>query len=100
MKRSAIGGMINAATKWIKAVVLPISSKVASSNPRLEKPNHVGVPTAPNDTGTEFMTRANMATFNGLKPKPTRIGAAIAAGVPKPDAPSIMKANAQPIIIS
>ena len=41
-----------------------------------------------------------MATFNGLKPKPIKIGAAIAAGVPKPLAPSIIKANAQPIIIN
>ena len=41
-----------------------------------------------------------MATCNGLKPNPTNKGAAIAAGVPKPLAPSIIKAKAQPIIIS
>ena len=64
------------------------------------KPNQVGVPTAPNDTGTEFMMSAKTATCIGLKPRPTRIGAAIAAGVPKPLAPSIIKANAQPIIIN
>lgn len=63
-------------------------------------PNHVGVPTAPKDTGTEFMTRAKTATLKGLKPKPIKIGAAMAAGVPNPEAPSIIKANAQPIIIN
>ena len=46
------------------------------------------------------MTKVKMATFNGLKPKLIRIGAAMAAGVPKPDAPSIIKAKDQPIIIN
>ena len=63
------------------------------------KPNQVGVPTAPKDTGTEFIIRAKIATCIGLNPKPTKIGVAIAAGVPKPLAPSIIKAKAQPIII-
>ena len=78
----------------------PTSSTMSSDNLSGPKPNHVGVPTAPKDTGTEFIIKASIATFNGLKPKPIRIGAAMAAGVPKPLAPSIIKANAQPIIIS
>ncbi len=41
-----------------------------------------------------------MATRIGWKPRPTRIGAAMAAGVPKPLAPSIRKAKAQPTIIA
>ena len=73
---------------------------MSSDNLSGPKPNQVGVPTAPKETGTEFMIKASIATFNGLKPKPIRIGAAIAAGVPKPLAPSIIKANAQPIIIN
>ena len=98
--RSASNGITSAATAWISAVIEPISKIMSSDNFNGPKPNQVGVPTAPKDTGTEFMMSVSMATFNGLKPKPIRIGAAMAAGVPKPLAPSIIKANAQPIIIS
>ena len=82
------------------AVIEPISRILSSPKFNGPKPNQVGVPTAPKETGTEFMIKANTATLIGLKPKPTRIGAAIAAGVPKPLAPSIIKANAQPMIIN
>ena len=100
MKLRPISGIMKPATKWMMLVCLPmamISSWLKFSWP---KPNHVGVPTAPNDTGTEFITKVKMATRKGLKPRLIRMGAAMAAGVPKPDAPSIMKANDQPIIIS
>ena len=100
MMRNAINGITNAAIEWTNAVIEPISRIDFESNFNGPKPNHVGVPTAPKETGTEFITKANMATFNGLNPNPIKIGAAIAAGVPKPLAPSIIKANAQPIIIN
>src|SRR5215469_18639575 len=64
------------------------------------KPNHIGVPTAPKVTGTEFMTRVRIATGVASKPRPTSRGAAIAAGVPNPLAPSIMNEKAHPTIIS
>ena len=102
--RKANIGIISEANKCTTEVICPISDSCPSfiyplliSSP---KPNQVGVPTAPNDTGTEFIISAKIATCSGLKPKPTNRGAAIAAGVPKPLAPSIIKANAQPIIIS
>lgn len=63
------------------------------------KPNHVGVPTAPNDTGTEFIISVRIATCNGLKPNPTNKGAAIAAGVQTTGSFN-HKGKAQPIIIS
>ena len=101
---SAIIGITKAANKCVIAVILPISESWSSEIEPLPisvpNPNHVGVPTAPNDTGTEFIISARIATCKGLNPKPTNKGAAIAAGVPKPLAPSIIKAKAQPIIIS
>ena len=63
-------------------------------------PNQVGVPTAPKDTGMVFMISAKTATGTAGKPRPIRMGAASAAGVPKPLAPSIMNENAQPTIIN
>src|SRR5215471_16135942 len=64
------------------------------------KPNHIGVPTAPNVVGTEFITNVRTATLTGSKPNPTSRGAAIAAGVPKPLAPSIMNGKHHPTIIN
>ena len=88
----------------MSAVICPIletsSPLIVPLSKRVLKPYQVGVPTAPKETGTEFITRANMTTCIGLNPRPTKIGAAMATGVPKPLAPSNIKANAHPIIIS
>ena len=46
------------------------------------------------------MISASTATRRAGKPRPTRMGAARAAGVPNPLAPSIMKAKAQPMTMS
>ena len=100
MKLKPMTGMMKPAKKCITPVCLPMARMFSGLRFNGAKPNQVGVPTAPKDTGTEFITSVKIATFNGLKPKLIRIGAAIAAGVPKPDAPSIIKANDQPIIIS
>src|SRR6516164_518952 len=64
------------------------------------KPNHIGVPTAPKVHGTAFIIKVRIVTPTGLKPSPTRRGAAIAAGVPKPLEPSIMNGKAHPTIIN
>ena len=100
IKLKPITGMTKPAKKCITPVCLPMARMSSALRFSGAKPNQVGVPTAPKETGTEFITKVKIATFNGLKPKLIRIGAAIAAGVPKPDAPSIIKANDQPIIIS
>jgi len=60
----------------------------------------VGVPTAPYATGVLFMIRAHIAAQSGGNPKPINSGAARAAGVPKPAAPSINAPNMKPIIIT
>ena len=63
------------------------------------KPNHIGVPTAPK-LGIALKIRHSKATRTGGNPSPTRMGAASAAGVPRPQAPSMRKTNAQPTSMS
>ena len=104
MNRSASIGITKAATKWIRAEYFPIeetsSPPIVPLSKSVLKPYQVGVPTAPKETGTEFITKASITTCIGLKPIPTKIGAAMATGVPNPLAPSSIKAKAQPMIIS
>ena len=57
------------------------------------KPTRTGVPTAPKVTGKELNTRQMTAAASGGKPKESSSGAAKAAGVPKPAAPSMKAAN-------
>src|SRR5262249_38286894 len=64
------------------------------------KPNHMGVPTAPKVAGTAFIIKVRIVTPTASKPRLTRRGAAIAAGVPKPLEPSIMNGKAHPTIIN
>ncbi len=59
-----------------------------------------GVPTAPNETGEESSIKAKTAAAKGGKPNTISKGAAKAAGVPKPAAPSINATKNTPIIIS
>ncbi|MBT9152777.1 MAG: hypothetical protein DDT35_00999 [Firmicutes bacterium] len=63
-------------------------------------PSSTGVPTAPNETGVLLKMRAIEAAARGGKPKPTSRGAAKAAGVPKPAAPSTKAPNIQPMMMA
>lgn len=60
----------------------------------------IGVPTAPNETGVDWIIIPIITAPRAGKPKPTNNGAAIAAGVPKPEAPSIKLPNNQAMIIT
>src|SRR5215467_14951731 len=83
-KRRARIGTKSAATLFTRAL-FQLTDRISDGlNCTWLKPNHIGVPTAPKVAGTEFITRARIATRAPSKPRPTRSGAAIAAGVPKP----------------
>ena len=58
------------------------------------------MPAAPNGTGVEFRMRQATAAAIGGKPRPMSKGAAIAAGVPKPAAPSMNALKAKPMMTS
>ena len=60
----------------------------------------VGVPAAPNGTGVELNMRHARAAAIGGAPRPITSGAQMAAGVPKPAAPSMKAAKAKPTITS
>ena len=60
----------------------------------------MGVPTAPKLTGKLLNTRQMMAAAMAGKPRASRSGAASAAGVPKPAAPSMKAANMYPMMIA
>src|SRR5499427_6692683 len=93
-------GTNSAATLFTKAL-FQLTDKISDGlSAAWLKPNHIGVPTAPKVTGTEFITRVRIATRTASKPRPTSSGAAIAAGVPNPLEPSIMYEKAHPTIIS
>ena len=49
----------------------------------------VGMPTGPGHTGVELYISAQVAAARGGKPREIKRGAANAAGVPKPAAPSM-----------
>ena len=53
----------------------------------------MGVPTAPKVTGKELSTRHTTAAARGGKPSEISSGAARAAGVPNPAAPSTKAVN-------
>ena len=55
----------------------------------------MGVPTAPKLTGVLWMMRVVMTAARAGKPSERSKGAATAAGVPKPDAPSMNDPNSQ-----
>ena len=63
------------------------------------KPCRMGVPTAPKVTGTLLKARQTTAAHRGGKPRPSSRGAAKAAGVPKPAAPSMKAANMKPMMM-
>src|SRR6516162_4877562 len=93
-------GTKSAATLFTRAL-FQLTDKISDGlNCTWLKPNHIGVPTAPKVTGTVFITNVRIATRTASKPRPTSRGAAIAAGVPKPLAPSILNGHAHPTIIN
>ena len=98
--RNAINTIAGATSVLINAARVAVSIIVSSRSDNSDIPNHTGVPMAPKMTGMVLVTKQNRATFTGAKPKLKSMGAAIAAGVPKPLAPSIRNANAQPTIIN
>src|SRR5215471_20934518 len=98
--RKAMTGTINAATLCTRAL-FQLTDRISDAlRGTWLNPNHIGVPTAPKVVGTEFIISVRTATLTGSKPNPTNRGAAIAAGVPKPLAPSIMNGKDHPTIIN
>ena len=67
---------------------------------RLDRPNHTGVPTAPKVTGKELRIRQTMAAARAGKPRLSSSGAAMAAGVPNPAAPSRKAEKMAPMMIT
>ena len=63
-------------------------------------PTRIGVPTAPNVTGVLWMMRVHITAASAGKPSASSSGPATAAGVPKPDAPSMNAPNIQATMIS
>ena len=58
------------------------------------------MPTAPKDTGVDWIIMPKTTADKGGKPTATIKGAATAAGVPKPEAPSIKHPNNHAIRIT
>ena len=89
-------------TAWGKAV--QTESFPANSGPTLVpswvKAVDTGVPTAPKETAVESKINATVAAARGGNPRLTKSGAASAAGVPKPAAPSINEPNIQQMIMA
>lgn len=63
-------------------------------------PTRIGVPTAPKATGVDWTIRAESTAAMAGKPIATSRGAAIAAGVPNPAAPSSNPPNSQATMIA
>ena len=81
--------------------VEPFASSCAVMSARfkpLPTPTTTGVPTAPNDTGVDWIIIPTTTAARAGKPSATISGAATAAGVPKPDAPSMKQPNSQATI--
>ena len=63
-------------------------------------PTRIGVPTAPKVTGVLWMINVHMTAASAGKPRARSKGPATAAGVPKPDAPSIKAPNIHATMMS
>ncbi len=72
--------------------LMPVLSRPAPT------PTRIGVPTAPKDTGVDCTIIPITTAANAGKPSATISGAATAAGVPKPEAPSMKQPNSQATI--
>ena len=65
-----------------------------------ETPTTMGVPTAPKETGVDWIIMPTTTAASAGKPSATISGAATAAGVPKPEAPSMKQPNSQATMIA
>ena len=63
-------------------------------------PTRMGVPTAPNDTGVDWIIMPSSTAASAGKPMATSKGAAMAAGVPKPEAPSMKAPKHQAMMMA
>ena len=63
-------------------------------------PTRMGVPTAPNVTGVLWMISVHITAARAGNPSASSSGPATAAGVPKPDAPSMNAPNIQATMMS
>ena len=102
MMRSAPTAMPRAEMKespsfQVSKSVMPIEGSISLT---MSAAAFVGVPAAPKGTGVEFRIKQEIAAAIGGKPRPIKSGAAIAAGVPKPAAPSMKALNAKPTMTS
>ncbi len=75
-------------------------SWTAGASSPVPRPTSIGVPTAPKLTGVLWMTRPTITAAIAGKPSASSSGATTAAGVPKPDAPSMKLPNSQPMMIA
>ena len=73
---------------------------IAAVSRPLLTPMMIGVPTAPKDTGVLCTNMPSSTAAIAGKPIATSSGAAIAAGVPKPDAPSMKHPNSHAMMIA
>ncbi len=63
-------------------------------------PMMMGVPSAPKVTGADWMINPHMTAAMAGKPSASSRGAATAAGVPKPEAPSMNDPNSHAMMIA
>ena len=86
-------------TSQLEPLAASCAPIVALSRPLLT-PMMIGVPTAPKDTGVLCTSMPSSTAASAGKPIATSSGAAIAAGVPKPDAPSMKQPNSHAMMIA
>ncbi len=86
-----------AVTAWRKSgMVMPAAARSAANAPPPNPPctpTRIGVPTAPNVTAVLCTIMPNMTAVAAGNPSATSRGAATAAGVPNPAAPSMNEPN-------
>ena len=63
-------------------------------------PTSSGVPTAPNDTGVDWIIKIDITEAMAGKPSASKSGAPTAEGVPKPEEPSTNEPNSHATIIT
>ena len=80
----------------------PAAYAATASEPSrpVETPTRIGVPAEPKETGVLWISIPATTAASGGKPRPTRSGTATAAGVPKPEEPSMNAPKSQAIRIT
>ncbi|MCY1453221.1 hypothetical protein D9M71_701990 [compost metagenome] len=81
--------LLPTAASWVP---MPVWSRPPAT------PTTMGAPTAPNETGVDCTSMPSTTAAMAGKPRATINGATTAAGVPKPDAPSMKQPNSQATI--